>query len=127
VGMLAWAVRYLLFAYGDAHALSFMLIIGIALHGVCYDFFFVCGQIYTDSKAGVTHKAAAQGLITLATYGVGMLIGFWAAGLIDDHYALAGVHDWHSIWLYPSVFAAVIFLFFAATFRNERLAYATGS
>jgi nucleoside transporter len=127
VGMLAWAVRYLLFAYGDAHALSFMLIIGIALHGVCYDFFFVSGQIYTDSKAGATHKAAAQGLITLATYGVGMLIGFWAAGLIDDRYVAAGVHDWHSIWLYPSAFAAVIFVLFAATFRNERLAYAARS
>ena len=127
VGMLAWAVRYLLFAYGDAQALSFMLIIGIALHGVCYDFFFVSGQIYTDSKAGAPHKAAAQGLITLATYGVGMLIGFWAAGLIDDRYVAAGVHDWHSIWLYPSVFAAVIFVLFAATFRNERLAYAARS
>jgi nucleoside transporter len=127
VGMLAWAGRYLLFAYGDAHALAFMLIIGIALHGVCYDFFFVSGQIYTNSKAGAEHKAAAQGLITLATYGIGMLIGFWAAGLIDDRYAAAGVHDWRSIWLYPAAFAAVIFLLFAATFRNERLAYATES
>src|SRR5690606_7222032 len=75
-GMLAWAVRYLLFAYGNGDELSFMLIIGIALHGVCYDFFFVAGQIYTNSKAGERYKSAAQGLITLATYGVGMLIGF---------------------------------------------------
>jgi nucleoside transporter len=123
VGMLAWVCRYLLFAFGDAHALAFMLILGIALHGVCYDFFFVSGQIYTDSKAGAQHKAAAQGLITLATYGVGMLAGFWAAGLIDDLYSAGGVHDWKSIWLYPAAFAAVVFVLFAATFRNERVAY----
>lgn len=123
-GMLAWAVRYLLFAYGDAHRLAFMLLIGIALHGVCYDFFFVSGQIYTDSKAGAQHKAAAQGLITLATYGVGMLVGFWAAGLIDDHYVGAGGHDWRSIWVYPAAFAALVAALFAGTFRNERLAYA---
>ena len=100
-----------------------MLIIGIALHGVCYDFFFVSGQIYTDSKAGLQHKAAAQGLITLATYGLGMLIGFSAAGFIDDAYALGGRHDWRAIWLYPAAFAALVFVLFAATFRNERVAY----
>jgi nucleoside transporter len=124
VGMLAWACRYMLFAFGNAHELAFMLILGIALHGVCYDFFFVSGQIYTDSKAGAEHKAAAQGLITLATYGVGMLVGFWAAGLIDDRYAVAEAHDWKSIWLYPAAFAAVIFVLFALTFRNEKVAYA---
>jgi len=124
VGMLAWACRYVLFAFGNAHELAFMLIIGIALHGVCYDFFFVSGQIYTDSKAGIEHKAAAQGLITLATYGVGMLIGFWAAGIISDRYAVGGVHDWRSIWLYPAAFAAGVFVLFALTFRNEKVAYA---
>ena len=123
LGMLAWACRYVLFAFGNAGELAFMLIVGIALHGVCYDFFFVSGQIYTDSKAGAQHKAAAQGLITLATYGLGMLIGFSVAGLIDDRYAAGAVHDWRSIWLYPAAFAAVIFVLFAATFRNERLAY----
>jgi nucleoside transporter len=124
VGMLAWAARYVLFAFGNAHELTFMLIIGIALHGVCYDFFFVSGQIYTDSKAGAAHKAAAQGLITLATYGLGMLVGFWAAGLIDDLYAAAGAHDWKAIWLYPAAFAAAVFARFAAAFRNERVSYA---
>src|ERR1700738_3224536 len=119
LGMLAWAGRYLLFAFGNAHELGFMLILGIALHGVCYDFFFVSGQIYTDSKAGAQHKSAAQGLITLATYGVGMLIGFWVAGLIDDRYTIGTVHDWQSIWLYPCGFAAVVFVLFAAAFRNE--------
>ena len=80
-GMLAWIVRYLLFAYGNADELVFMLLIGIALHGICYDFFFVSGQIYTDAKAGPKYKSAAQGLITLATYGLGMLIGCWASRL----------------------------------------------
>ena len=123
LGMLAWAARYLLFAFGNAQTLASMLIIGIALHGVCYDFFFVSGQIYTDSKAGAQHKAAAQGLITLATYGLGMLIGFSAAGLIDDLYALDGRHDWGAIWLYPAAFAALVFVLFAVTFRNEKVAY----
>jgi len=123
VGMLAWACRYLLFAFGNAQELAFMLILGIALHGVCYDFFFVSGQIYTDSKAGAAHKAAAQGLITLATYGLGMLLGFSAAGFIDDSYAVAGGHDWRSIWLYPAAFAAAVSVLFAATFRNEKVAY----
>jgi nucleoside transporter len=123
LGMLAWAGRYLLFAFGNAQALGYMLIIGIALHGVCYDFFFVSGQIYTDSKAGAQHKAAAQGLITLATYGLGMLIGFSAAGLIDDLYALGGRHDWRAIWLYPAAFAALVSVLFAVTFRNEKVAY----
>lgn len=124
LGMLAWALRYVLFAFGNAHELGYMLLLGIALHGVCYDFFFVSGQIYTDSKAGAQHKSAAQGLITLATYGVGMLIGFWAAGRIDDVYFSGGVHDWKAIWLYPAGFAALVFALFALTFRNETVAYA---
>jgi len=124
VGMLAWLCRYLLFAYGDAQGLAFMLILGIALHGVCYDFFFVSGQIYTDSRAGAQHKAAAQGLITLATYGVGMLAGFAAAGIIGDRFAAGGTHEWRSIWLFPAGFAALVAVLFAATFRNERLTHA---
>jgi nucleoside transporter len=118
-GMLAWAVRYLLFAFGNAGPLVSLLLIGIALHGVCYDFFFVSGQIYIDSKAGPTIKSAAQGLITLATYGLGMLIGFSVAGWITDLYALPGAHDWSSIWMYPAGFAVLILALFAASFRNE--------
>jgi nucleoside transporter len=123
VGMLAWAVRYALFAFGNAGDLVILLLIGIALHGVCYDFFFVSGQIYIDSKAGPRIKSSAQGLITLATYGAGMLIGFWAAGNITDRYAAAGVHDWKSIWQFPAAFAAVIFVIFALSFRNENVRY----
>jgi nucleoside transporter len=120
-GMLAWALRYALFAFGNAGPLVSLLLIGIALHGVCYDFFFVSGQIYIDSKAGPAIKSAAQGLITLATYGVGMLIGFSVAGWLTDIYALPGAHDWSSIWRYPAVFAVLILTLFAVSFRNETL------
>ncbi len=123
-GMLAWTIRYVLFAYGNADELTFMLLIGIALHGICYDFFFVSGQIYTDTKAGEKYKSAAQGLITLATYGVGMLIGFWIAGKITDTYLLTdGGHTWQTIWLYPAGFALLVFVIFALIFKNEKVAY----
>ena len=121
VGMLAWALRYTLFAYGNAGQLSFMIIIGIALHGICYDFFFVSGQIYTNAKAGEKYKSAAQGLITLATYGIGMLIGFAIAGKITDAYKIADkVFDYKMIWLIPSAIAAVVFLLFAIFFKEEK-------
>jgi nucleoside transporter len=123
VGMLAWALRYVLFAFGDAGSLSFMLILGIALHGICYDFFFVSGQIYTNAKAGPTVKSAAQGLITLATYGVGMLIGFEAAGYITEINTLAEVKNWNMIWLYPAGFAGVILILFFIGFKNENIEY----
>ncbi|TDQ10331.1 MFS transporter [Pedobacter metabolipauper] len=121
VGMLAWSVRYLLFAYGNAGELSFMIIIGIALHGICYDFFFVSGQIYTNSKAGDKYKSAAQGLITLATYGVGMLIGFEVAGWITDTYKTAdGAIDWKMTWIIPACIAAVVFLIFTVFFTDKK-------
>lgn len=120
-GMLAWCLRYLLFAYGNAGELSFMLILGIALHGICYDFFFVSGYIYTETKAGEKYKSAAQGLITLATYGVGMLIGFEVAGLIKDSYLAAdGSIDWKMIWIIPACIALAVFLLFAVLFKDEK-------
>jgi len=121
VGMLAWAIRYVLFAYGNAGDLSFMLIIGIALHGICYDFFFVSGQIYTNSKAGDKYKSAAQGLITLATYGVGMLIGFAVAGWITDNYKTTeGTVNWQMVWIIPAGIAFVVFLVFALLFNDKK-------
>lgn len=124
VAMLAWGMRYLLFAYGNTGDLVVLLLMGIALHGICYDFFFVSGQIYTDSKAGKAYKSSAQGLITLATYGIGMLIGFWAAGTITDAYLLSdGFHNWHIIWLYPAGFAIVVLILFAAFFKNVKISY----
>jgi MFS family permease len=121
IGMLAWAVRYTLFAYGNGTDLSFMLLIGIALHGICYDFFFVSGQIYTDAQAGEKYKSAAQGLITLATYGFGMLIGFWIAGLITDYYTNNPVENfWRQIWLIPAGIALTVWLLFLVLFRDEK-------
>ena len=119
VGMLAWALRYILFAYGNSGELMFMFIIGIALHGMCYDFFFVTGQIYTDSKAGEKFKSSAQGLITLATYGLGMLIGFSAAGAISDFYTVDGQQNWEMIWLIPAIFAFVVMIIFSFTFKDK--------
>jgi nucleoside transporter len=121
VGMLAWVLRYALFAYGNAGELTFMLITGIALHGVCYDFFFVSGQIYTNARAGEKIKSAAQGLITLATYGVGMLIGFWVAGKITDAYKMTeSSFDWKMIWLIPAGIAAVVMILFALFFKENK-------
>ncbi len=121
LGMLAWVLRYLLFAYGDAGSLSYMLLLGIALHGICYDFFFVSGYIYTDSKAGEKYKSAAQGLTTLATYGVGMLIGFEVAGMITDSYKnAANTIDWKMVWIIPSIIAAVVFVLFSLSFKDEK-------
>jgi nucleoside transporter len=120
VGMLAWVVRYVLFAFGDAGEGAYLLLIGIALHGICYDFFFVSGQIYTDSKAGPKYKSSAQGLITLATYGIGMLIGFWMAGIVSDFYLTEdGMHLWKNIWLIPSAIALVVTIIFILFFKDN--------
>ncbi len=120
MGMLAWALRYVLFAYGNNADLAFMLFTGIALHGICYDFFFVAGQIYTDTKTPERFRSSAQGLITLATYGVGMLIGFWVAGHVSDYYATPEGHQWQSIWLFPALFSLGVVLVFMFAFRDAR-------
>ena len=123
-GMLAWGIRYLLFAFGNSGDMMFMLLIGIGLHGICYDFFFVSGQIYTNSKAGEKVKSAAQGLITLATYGIGMLIGFWISGQITNKYLVGeGIHSWQDIWTFPAIFAVVVLLIFAMLFKDEKVEY----
>ena len=124
VGMGAWVARYALFAHGNNGASVWMLYAGILLHGICYDFFFVTGQIYVDQKAPATVRAAAQGFITLVTYGVGMLIGSWLSGLVVDGFAItrAGAvvgHDWLHIWLVPTAGAAAVLALFALFFRAQ--------
>jgi nucleoside transporter len=122
LAMLAWVIRYLFFAFGDTGSGTWMLLAGIILHGICYDFFFVSGQIYTDAHAGKKYKSAAQGLITLATYGIGMGLGFWVAGQISNFYLIqAGVHDWKSIWLIPAGISGLVLLFFIAVFKPEKI------
>jgi len=126
VGMAAWVARYVLFAYGNNDTLVWMLYLGILLHGICYDFFFVTGQIYVDQKAPATLRAAAQGFITFVTYGVGMLIGSWLSGRVVDAYVVPGDvgHDWQSIWIVPALMAGAVLALFALFFRSERTAEA---
>jgi MFS family permease len=123
-GMAAWVLRYLLFALGNAGANMWMLWGGIVLHGICYDFFFVTGQIYIDQKASANLRAAAQGLITFLTYGIGMFVGSWLSGSVAQHYALAAplagsTYAWRSIWLVPAMIAAVVLVFFLVTFTDK--------
>jgi nucleoside transporter len=117
VGMAAWIARYVLFAYGNNGSMVWMLYGGILLHGICYDFFFVTGQIYVDQKAPPDLRAAAQGLIAFVTLGVGMFIGSWASGRVVDAFSTAGGHAWDHIWLVPAAGAAFVLLLFALFFR----------
>ncbi|MFC0675551.1 nucleoside permease [Brachybacterium hainanense] len=120
IGMLAWALRYTLFAVGDADGLYALVLIGLILHGVCYDFFFVAGQIHTDRFAPSRVRSAAQGLISLATYGVGLLLGSLISGPLVDAFRLAdGTHDWRAVWLIPAALAAAVAVFFVLAFRER--------
>ncbi|HTG56180.1 MAG TPA: MFS transporter, partial [Niabella sp.] len=121
LGIAAWALRYFFFAYGNGQDLSFMLILGIVLHGICYDFMFVVGQIYTNKIAGEQYRSSAQGLVTVAMYGVGMLIGFWIAGFVADALkTYEGTQYWRYLWLTPAAMAMVCLLLFAALFKEQQ-------
>ncbi len=118
IGMAAWALRYALFGWGDAGPRVWMLYLGILLHGICYDFFFVTGQIYTDKVAGESVRAAAQGFITLVTQGLGYLLGSYVSGaVVQRHTLAAGGHNWPAIWQVPAILALVILVGFALVFR----------
>jgi nucleoside transporter len=131
LGMSAWVLRYVCFAYGNNSSL-WMLYAGIILHGVCYDFFFVTGYMYTEKKAGEKIKNAAQGLFTFATYGVGMFIGTNYSGSIAAKYATNThaidpethkeiiSHNWQSIWLYPAAIAAAVLVAFIFSFKEKK-------
>ncbi|MFL6215802.1 MAG: nucleoside permease [Blastocatellia bacterium] len=125
VGMLAWVVRYAFFATGNLGPLEWMLYAGILLHGVCYDFFFVTGQIYVDKKASTDIRASAQGFITLVTYGVGLGLGTVIAGYLVEAFTRIdpatqkAIYEWKAIWWIPAVFAAAVALFFALTFKDR--------
>lgn len=125
VGMLAWVLRYGLFAgawnsSGTGHVM-WMVLGGIILHGICYDFFFVTGQIYTEQTAPKEVRAQAQGFLVLITQGVGMLIGNQVFGRLVDHYTNAETKatDWRTVWMIPAAFAGLILLVFIASFKNK--------
>lgn len=121
VGLVAWIVRFIGFGYGDGGSGEWLLYLAIILHGVCYDFFFVTGQIYTDNKAGDKIKSSAQGLISLATYGIGMGIGSKIAGVVLDYYTRPdGSKDWLGVWLVPAGIAAVVLVLFIVFFSDKK-------
>ena len=121
LGMGAWILRYIFFAYGYSDPNSWMLYAGIILHGICYDFFFVTGYMYTEKKAGEKIKNSAQGLFTFATYGLGMFIGTWFSGFIVEHYQTGkDTHNWQQVWLVPAFIAAGVLIYFILFFREKR-------
>ena len=124
-GMAAWTIRYVLFAYGGVGDRMWMLWLGILLHGICYDFFFVTGQIYIDRRSSASLRAAAQGLMTFLTYGVGMFVGSWISGAVVEHYTIATAtatgtgHAWREIWLVSAVASGVVLFLFLLTFTDS--------
>ncbi len=120
MGMTAWILRYIFFAYGNAGDNAWMLYAGIILHGICYDFFFVTGYMYTEKKAGDKIKNAAQGLFTFATYGVGMFIGTWFSGFTVDKYKVGELHNWQNIWFVPAYIAFGVLILFLLFFKEKK-------
>lgn len=121
LALVAWIIRFICFGYGDASSSEWMLYMAIILHGICYDFFFVTGQIYTDNKAGEKIKSSAQGLIYIATYGIGMGIGSWISGVVADMYTVETVKNWTNIWLVPAGIAAVVLVLFVLFFKENKV------
>jgi nucleoside transporter len=120
IGMTAWILRYLCFAYGNINANLWMLYAGIILHGVCYDFFFVTGYMYTEKKSNERIKNTAQGLFTFVTYGLGMFIGTWFSGFVTSHYTVNNVYQWSKIWFIPAYIAVVVLICFIFFFKEKR-------
>jgi MFS family permease len=124
VAIISWIVRFLCFGYGNATSSEWMIYTGILLHGICFDFFFVSGMIYSDQKAGEKIKSQAQGLISLATYGVGMYIGSLVAGYVQKRYTTGeganSVTNWTNVWLVPAAIAGVVLLLFLILFKDKK-------
>jgi nucleoside transporter len=123
LGLGSWAVRYVLLAYGDPGAAVWMFYLAIVLHGVCFDFFFVTGQLYTDQEAPAHLRSTAQGFITVVTYGFGMLVGSFLSGYALDYYSTTTgatmARDWLSFWLSSAAMSAAIGLLVLLFFRSR--------
>jgi nucleoside transporter len=123
IGMGAWVLRYVLFAAGAPDAVFWMIAAGILLHGICYDFFFVTGQIYVDQKSTPAIRGQAQGFLVLVTYGVGMFIGAQIAGKVYNHFlggnGALSLQTWQDFWYIPAGFALAVLLFFVLAFRDD--------
>ena len=119
IGIAAWALRFFFFANGDLEAYYWMIISGILLHGICYDFFFVTGYMYTENKASDKIKNAAQGLFTVATYGIGMTIGSWFSGIVTDNNTIEGIKNWGDIWMVPAYISGAVLLFLVVFFKEK--------
>jgi nucleoside transporter len=120
IGMTAWMLRYLCFAYGNMDSGVWMLYAGILLHGVCYDFFFVTGYMYTEKKSNDKIKNAAQGLFTFVTYGLGMFIGTWFSGFVTSYYTVDQAYQWKNIWHIPTIISIAVLICFIFFFREKK-------
>lgn len=120
IGMTAWLLRYICFAYGNMGPNLWMLYTGIILHGVCYDFFFVTGYMYTEKKSNERIKNAAQGLFTFVTYGLGMFIGTWVSGFVTTYYSEGQVYQWRDIWFVPAYIAFAVLICFVFFFKEKK-------
>jgi nucleoside transporter len=126
LGMAAWVVRYLLFSFGNNAELVFFFYIGILLHGICFDFFYVTGQIYVDKKAPVDVRAGVQGFYTLITYGVGWLLGTLISGVVLEKYQITDAsqtvtgHNWPAVMLVPAIIAGVVLVVFWIFFQEGK-------
>jgi nucleoside transporter len=118
-GMAAWVLRYVLFALGAPDAVYWMIVLGILLHGICYDFFFVTGMIYVDKKSTAAIRGQAQGFLVLMTQGIGLFVGAQLTAALASRYTTAEGLDWKSFWFYPAVAAAVVLVAFLAVFRDR--------
>jgi len=123
-GMFAWVLRYVLFALAAPANIFWMIMAGVILHGICYDFFFVAGQIYVDKISTKEIRGQAQGFLVLMTYGAGMFIGAQISGWLHNSIVTStgpeAAAQWQTFWTIPAVLAAVIMMVFGLFFRNSR-------
>lgn len=126
LGIAAWAVRYVAIGFGDVGTTFWLVLVSLILHGNCCDFLFVAGQLYTDHVAAPEIRSSAQCMISLATYGVGLMLGTPVSGPIVDALITDGVHQWQTIWLIPAAFAALVAIFFALCFQDRGVGQGAG-